>query len=125
MSSVNSTNVYGFNRLCSDVEQALNIAGAVAGVNFFSGAVRIFGGASQLVAATVFSTIGFAGISVQPKNSLCKYAVDNSPEHMLHGLLNIVRGAFEFSLGWTGAPYFYQRHTGNNFKPAYRYTGTF
>ena len=85
-------------QVLTDIEKGFNVAGCIPVVSFVSSALRVLVGKVQ---AAVGAMIAFAGICtgvLRNDQKLASTMTILGSELVLHGALNVIRGAGEFAL---------------------------
>lgn len=89
------------NHTLNSVERAFNVAGSIPFVGAWSGLARAPLGQAQFITGIALSVVGFIGSKTSRDSLKWKKVTEVGVEHILHGLLNTIRGIVEFLLGIT------------------------
>jgi hypothetical protein len=93
--------VNALNHTLNNIERGFNVAGSIPFVGAWSGLARAPLGQAQFITGIALSVVGLIGSKVSNNNLHWKKITQIGVEHILHGLLNTIRGIVEFILGIT------------------------
>lgn len=115
------------NNLATKVEHNFNIAGSIPIVGVISGGTRIFSGKIQILASLVFGGVGLTNQVFSDKEKW-KNMTHAAGEHLIHGVLNVIRAIAEILLGVTVLGSLgllaYQSSSETGFDPIISYSNT-
>lgn len=90
------------NEMATKIETGFNVLGSLPFIGAVSGLLRIVAGKIQIVASAVLVLVGIIGAAVsRAPHARFRFRQmrELGKEHVIHGLLNIIRGAVEFFAG--------------------------
>lgn len=116
------------NKLTTAVETAFNVTNSIPVIAIPGATMRTAAAQVQCVAAAVFALIGFIGQMIRPGITKWDFIFNTGCEHIMHGVLNYIRGVGELFLAVTivGSliPLCYQLYVENGFAPIVKYETT-
>lgn len=113
------------NKLTTAIETAFNVTNSIPVIAIPGATMRTAAAQIQCIAAAVFTLIGFIGQMIRPGITKWDFIFNNGCEHIMHGVLNYLRGVGELFLAVTivGSliPLAYQLSVKNGFAPIVKY----
>ncbi len=114
------------NETFTDMEKVFNIAGSLPVVAIFSSGLRLAAAKIQIAASVVIGGFSLLSLVVSHFSKKWEDVFLLAGEHLLHGILNLIRASGELLAGFTviGSLVFlaYQLLSENRFEPIIKYS---